>query len=231
MLSNDPPEPIASMTSPAQNTTDLLTYRESTSLPIIPRKESMSQFPFRKDHFYEEVNKLPLSGLPTFESTDKKDNHHFLTLFDDHPEGDCILINCRPIRGMSFKKYELPWANLWLESKTQSNQLFDVWWQKVLAFPRVTTKLNQSRSEESHNLCKVDFFDEALLELAASGVLLEHRVPPVHCRSGEIHSYLSRCGTADNATTVRESKIGIALKGKILYYYYGCLKSSQSLHP
>lgn len=45
---------------------------------------------------------------------------------------------------MRIEKGELPQANLRFNSKTQVNHLFDTWYQKVLAFPGVSKKLNQA---------------------------------------------------------------------------------------
>lgn len=64
-----------------------------------------------------------------------------MTLFNDHPERDVILINPRYNQTMRVKKGELPWSDLKFEYKIQSNLLFDPWFQKVLGFPVVTKKL------------------------------------------------------------------------------------------
>lgn len=45
-----------------------------------------------KDHFWEVADKLPLRTHPLLESTNKEVNHHYLTLFDDHTEGEGIVI-------------------------------------------------------------------------------------------------------------------------------------------
>lgn len=145
MLSNHLPEPITWMTSPTQNNTDLLSYRGSTSLPIIRTKESKTQFPFGKDHFYEEADKLPLALLLHLRAQTR----------GQPPVPDYIWW---PSRGRlhSYKLsinsedaiHEVRATMRELEVRIQDpvqSALFDAWWQKVLALLRVTNKLNQAR--------------------------------------------------------------------------------------
>lgn len=72
-----------------------------------------------KEHFSEVVDKLLLRAPPLFESTNKEDNHHYLTLFDDHMKGEDVLITPRIILMMGVKKRELPWTDLRLDANTQ----------------------------------------------------------------------------------------------------------------
>lgn len=55
--------------------------------------------------------------------------------FDEHPKGEGVPITPHSILRMRVKKGELPWADIRLESKAQSNRSFDASCQKVLAFP------------------------------------------------------------------------------------------------
>lgn len=49
---------------------------------------------------------------------------------------------------MRVKDGELTWAGLRFESKTQLNQLFDLWCQKVFEFPRVTKRLDEAEAKK-----------------------------------------------------------------------------------
>lgn len=69
----------------------------------------------------EGADKLQLSS-PSFKSIDDVDYYHYLKLFDDHLDGDRILISPLSIVRMRVDKGELPCSDLRSESKTQSNQ-------------------------------------------------------------------------------------------------------------
>lgn len=45
--------------------------------------------------------------------------HHCITLFDDHPEGDGVLIAPQPV-WMRVEREELPWINICFESPRPS---------------------------------------------------------------------------------------------------------------
>lgn len=63
-------------------------------------KESWAQCPIVKDHFWEATDMLPLNAPSQFESTNEEDNAQYLTLFDDHPDEEGILITSRSILRM-----------------------------------------------------------------------------------------------------------------------------------
>lgn len=46
-----------------------------------------------KDQLLEMADKLPLGASIPFQSTDEEVHQNYLTLFDDHPEGEVILIS------------------------------------------------------------------------------------------------------------------------------------------
>lgn len=74
------------MESLAKKRIGLLTDPCSSSLPMVPAKESWAQCRVVKYHFWDAADKLPLSAPPPVDRTDKEDHPHYLTLFDDHPE-------------------------------------------------------------------------------------------------------------------------------------------------
>lgn len=57
---------------------------------------------------WEAINKLPLSTPQSFEDTKEDENHQYLTLLNDHPEGEDVLIIPRSILRIRVKKGELP---------------------------------------------------------------------------------------------------------------------------
>lgn len=58
-----------------------------------------------------------------------------MTLLDDHPEGEGLLINPQSILKMRVEKAVLLWSNLIFDLKTHTNQLFGVWCLKVMGLP------------------------------------------------------------------------------------------------
>lgn len=53
------------------------------------------------------MDKLPLSTPPPFEDTEEDENRNYVTLFDDHLEGDGLLIIHHSILRMWVEKVEL----------------------------------------------------------------------------------------------------------------------------
>lgn len=64
---------MASSGSPTQNKTGRLTYPGSSSLPIVPLKETWAYYPTTMDNFREATDKLPLMALPPFKDTQEDD--------------------------------------------------------------------------------------------------------------------------------------------------------------
>lgn len=77
--------------------------------------------PTVKDQCWEMADKL--HWMPKLPSRARWRGHHnYLTLFDDHPEADGILINSPTILRMRVEKGEKSWYNLRFASKTNPDQ-------------------------------------------------------------------------------------------------------------
>lgn len=63
---------------------------------MVPSTEFWPLCHVAKDLFWEMANKLPMGASISLESTNEKDHHRYLTLFDDHPKGEGILISLDP---------------------------------------------------------------------------------------------------------------------------------------
>lgn len=72
-------------------------------------REDLGTIAIVNDHFLEVAEKLPLSAPPPFEDIEEDENHQYLTLFDDHPEGEVVLITHCSIPRMRVEKGELSW--------------------------------------------------------------------------------------------------------------------------
>lgn len=90
------------------------------------------------------TDRFPLSPSFPFESTDEEDHHPYLTLFDDHPQGERILVSPHKLFSMRIEKGEMRWFELMYEWKTQTTQLYDVWCLKVMGLPGVTNMMYQA---------------------------------------------------------------------------------------
>lgn len=56
-----------------------------------------------KDHFLEVVDKLTLSAPPPFEDT-KEEENQFFTMFEEHPEGEGVLIIYAPYGRLELRR-------------------------------------------------------------------------------------------------------------------------------
>lgn len=55
----------------------------------------------------------------------------------------------------------LPWSELRLELKTQTNHLFDVWCLKVMALPRLMKRMYQEGLNKALSCLEASFADKA----------------------------------------------------------------------
>lgn len=62
---------------------------------------------------------LTLTAPPVFEDIEDDDEQHYLTLFEDHLEGEDVLMAPRSALIMRVGKEELPWTDIHLESKSR----------------------------------------------------------------------------------------------------------------
>lgn len=69
----------------------------------------------------EVADKLPLSASILFEITDEEDTHHYLTMSDDHPDGEGISISPCSILHMVIETWEALRSDVMFELKTQTN--------------------------------------------------------------------------------------------------------------
>lgn len=75
----------------AQKRTGLLIYL-LWSLCTIPSKETWARCDIVKDNFWEATDKLLLTFPPPIEDNEEEKNNKYL-LFNDHPEGEDVLIS------------------------------------------------------------------------------------------------------------------------------------------
>lgn len=55
-------------------------------------KRDLGSVPHCENNFWEAADKLPIIARPTFKNTVDYVNHQYIPLFDDHPEGEDVLI-------------------------------------------------------------------------------------------------------------------------------------------
>lgn len=99
---------MASSEAPTQKSAGSLTYRGSSSLPIVPTKKTWEQYLIVNLEVTDKFSKDP----PLFEYTEEDENYKQLTLFDDYTEGQGVLISPYLILRMRVEKGELPRAGV-----------------------------------------------------------------------------------------------------------------------
>lgn len=65
-----------------------------------------------KHVFWDADVKLPCAASPPFEDNEKYEGHHYISLFDDHPKEEGVLISPESILRMRMERGELPWPRL-----------------------------------------------------------------------------------------------------------------------
>lgn len=101
------------------------------------------------------ADKVPLSAYIPFESTDVKNHHNYLILFNGYPKGELILINPQSILRMREEKCELSSSNLTFESEIQIKQLFKAWCLKVIELSGLTKKFYQATVKKAVTLSRL----------------------------------------------------------------------------
>lgn len=94
---------FSEMGSLIQKRSGLLTYSGTSSLLLVPSRESWSVCLVMKEQFWEMDDKLPLIDSIRFE-IDKKGHRQYLSLFNGHPEGEGIHISLHSVLRMMIKK-------------------------------------------------------------------------------------------------------------------------------
>lgn len=134
---------MASFDSLAQKKSSLLPYPGFSNLLDVLTKETWGQRAIVKDNLYELVYGLLVIAPPPFKYMEEDEDHHHVSLFDDHPVGNGVTYKISPSTlRMRVEREELPWAEARFESKTWSNLAFEARLQKTQWVSGVSQRFN-----------------------------------------------------------------------------------------
>lgn len=78
-----------------------------------------------------------------FKELEGNEEHHYLSLFDNHPKGEGVLIGRRSILKLKIEREEMSWADVWLEA-VAFDPIFKAWSKKILVIVGTSKKLNDA---------------------------------------------------------------------------------------
>lgn len=96
----------------------------------------MDSLPGGEGYFWEMVDEMPLGDSIPFEGAEEEEDRVYQTLFAAQALWMGVSVNPRLVLKMRIKKREVQWSDLQFESKSQSNQPYEAWMQKVLEIGR-----------------------------------------------------------------------------------------------
>lgn len=106
----------------------LFTYPDSKALPMATPRSIWPECTVMKDQFRKIANVGNMEGQRPFEqssgSTSENTSSEYKTPFIDHKESESIFVSPRFILRMRIEQAEVPWMELRLEAKSQSNILY-----------------------------------------------------------------------------------------------------------
>lgn len=74
-------------------------------------KETWAYCPIAKEALWEAIDMLLLIARQ-LEEVEGDEDHHYITLFEDYPKGERVLIAPRSIMRMRVERKELPWTDI-----------------------------------------------------------------------------------------------------------------------
>lgn len=109
----------------------MLTYPGSNIVPLPTKRDVWPQCPVSKDSFWVMDDERPLETTILLESVDEEE-HVYQTLFEDHPEGEGIIVDPRPILRMRIERAK---CRLSFDSKAQTHRSYDAWGEENFGNP------------------------------------------------------------------------------------------------